>query len=139
VLPASQQPQALVLSPSAARPIPGSPGLQAAAAGGASAPSGPALVGSPSISNHAAAELLRSASGAQQLLAGAAAAGTNPAAAAAAGQQGLSPSALQHQQAKVPVATMADRLADTGKVGGASCLAGALGCWVAVCCKSPLL
>lgn len=78
------------------------------------------LVGSPGVGGHAAAaaDLLRTASGAQQLLAGAAAAGTNPAAAAAAGQQGLSPSALQqHQQQQQPKlpATMADRLADTGK------------------------
>ena len=57
--------------------------------------------------------MMRTASGAQQLLTGAAASGNNLAAAAAA-QQGL---AGHQQQPKLPVATLADRLADTGKVG----------------------
>lgn len=78
---------------------------------------GLAIVGSPGVgnNNHSTADMLRSASNAQQLLAGAAGTGTSPAAAAAAGQQGLSPS-MQHQQPKLPVATRADMLADTGKV-----------------------
>jgi hypothetical protein len=65
--------------------------------------------------------MMRTASGAQQLLTGAAAAGNNSAAAAAAAaaQQGL---AGHQQQPKLPVATLADRLADTGKVGLESCI-----------------
>lgn len=98
------------------------------AAGSSNMPNGTALVGSPSLGNHAAAEMMRSASNAQQLLAGAAAAGTSPAAAAAAGQQGMSPSVQHQQQPKLPVATRADMLADTGKVSYCTVL-----CYAVLC------
>jgi hypothetical protein len=78
-----------------------------------------AIVGSPGAggTHNATAEMMRSASNAQQLLAGAAAA------AGGTSQQGLSPS-MQHQQPKLPVATRADMLADTGKVCVCVCASG---------------